>query len=124
MSTNRQPSPLMRFPEKYPESLEHMGQIIGQELMKMGFHSDEANSKAFVICEAIREELGGGPVYIHRGQEYVLSMREEKMWAEFKGDNYHELARRYDLSEMQVRNVINKAKAKMQQRSQLKLLDD
>jgi Mor family transcriptional regulator len=118
--------PLMKFPEDYPEQLEHMGQIIGRELVRHGLDHQSANSKAFEILEVIRDEMGGAtPFYVPKGLKYELSIREQQMWDDFKGNNYDELGRKYDLCEMQVRNVINKARIKMQERSgQLRLLDD
>lgn len=94
------------FPENYPEVLEQMGQVVGRKLMRHGMSFEQASAAAFDIAEGIRTEVGGANQYIPRGIQFDLSLRDEKIYAEFNGKNYFALARKWHLSEMQIRNVV------------------
>lgn len=54
----------------------------------------------------ISAEMGGAAIYLSRALLANLTARDERLCAEFRGDNYRELASRYDLSEMRVRQII------------------
>lgn len=97
------------FPQEYPELLEQMGQLIGRKLVEHGFSIDKVSSMAFDITETIRNEIGGVQQYIPRGVRYQLSKRDEIIFQGFNGRNYHELAHQYNLSEMQIRNIIKRS---------------
>lgn len=117
-------TPVMQFPENYPEQLEHMGQIIYQELLSMNLPQSQATQKALSMVEALRVGLGGGVFYIPRGLGYQLSLRDEKIWNEFTGNNIPELAIKYELSHMQIRNVLSIARARETAKKQHVLFDE
>ncbi len=116
-------TPTMKFPENYPEQLEHIGQIIFAELLKMDLEHAQATQKALSMVEALRLGLGGGVFYIPRGRDYQLSVRDEKIWQDFTGDNIPELAIKYELSHMQIRNVLAMARARETSKRQHTLFD-
>lgn len=102
----------MSFPEGYPEVLEHMGQIVGRSLLGLGLPKEVANAKAFEIVEAIRDELGGQQQYISKAVSYEMSIRDESIYAKFKGANYHDLAHEFDLTTVQIRNIVKRGRAR------------
>lgn len=56
----------------------------------------------------LAQEMGGrGGIYIAKGLIAQLSARDREMCAKFRGNNYRELAREYDLSEMRVRQIVD-----------------
>lgn len=55
----------------------------------------------------IASNLGGGAIYFAKGVAVALDARDRAMCAKFTGNNYRELAREYDLTEMRVRQIIN-----------------
>ena len=112
---------MMNFPDGYPDLLEQIGQVVFRRLTKHAVAAD-ATSLAFEITEAIRAEIGGVQQYIPRGLSYALSLRDAQIWNEFAGDNYQELAHKYDLTEMQVRNIINRARRREMAARQSSLL--
>ena len=65
----------------------------------------------------LAHQLGGTQIYIPRGT--ILGRRDnnDRIRQEFKGNNYGELASRYDLSESRVRQVV-KGAAKPRKRGQ------
>lgn len=116
---------VLNFPEKYPELLEEIGQVIGCELVTLGLVArDGAYPVAFKITEAIRTQIGGtGGYYVPKGVEYELNERDKKIWDAFNGDNLQELAIRFDLSYVQIRTIIKRARAVVQKKNQISLLD-
>jgi Mor family transcriptional regulator len=114
---------LMKFPENYPEQLEHIGQILYRELLRMDLTPEVANTRAFSMVEALRHGVGGGALYIPRGLNYELSLRDMEIWGKFKGDNIAELATKYELSQMQVRNILSVARARETAKRQANLFE-
>jgi Mor family transcriptional regulator len=69
---------------------------------------DQLAAVALAQAERLSDEMGGTSVYLHRGRTYRLTPRNIEMCRAFKGDNYRALARRYKLSEQQVRNIVDR----------------
>ncbi|MET2988261.1 transcriptional regulator [Herbaspirillum seropedicae] len=112
----------LEFPPEYPELLEQMGQIIGRKLVEHGLGREQAQSAAFEIAESIRTEIGGVQQYIPRGLRFQLSRRDQEIFEKFNGQNYHQLAHSYHLSEMQVRNIVKRGLARERAARQASLL--
>lgn len=55
----------------------------------------------------LASEMGGGTVYLAKGVSVQLSARDRAMCERFRGNNYRELARDYDLTEMRVRQIVD-----------------
>lgn len=70
-----------------------------------------AAEAAFAIAEAIRTEVGGAYEYIPKGQTWLLSRRDREIYADFHGDNYRQLARKHHLSEMRIRQIVERCRA-------------
>ena len=51
--------------------------------------------------------IGGGAIYFSKGVAIELSARDREMCAQFRGNNYAQLARAYKLTEMRVRQIVN-----------------
>lgn len=52
------------------------------------------------------DEMGGAPLYLAKGVAVHLSARDRRMCEEFRGD-YKVLARKYGLTEMRVRQIVD-----------------
>lgn len=115
---------LMQFPENYLEQLEQIGQILYRELLELNMPEADANAKAFKMVEALRAAVGGGAIYFPLGMQYELSIRDQEIWAQFRGNNIPQLASKYKLSQMQVRNILVAAKARETAKRQIKLFDE
>ncbi|MDR1276168.1 MAG: transcriptional regulator [Candidatus Accumulibacter sp.] len=107
-----EPLETMPFPENYPELLEQIGQVIFRSLRRYDVARESAIQMTFSIVEAVRTEIGGAQQYIPRGLSFELSKRDLEIWRKFSGGNYLKLAREYKLTEMQVRNIIRRARAR------------
>ncbi|MGH8782092.1 Mor transcription activator family protein [Paraburkholderia sp.] len=108
----------MRFPPDYPELLEHIGQLVYRDLCERGVHPGIAADMALLVGDSICTEFGGTQIYVPRALTYRLSQRDAEIFREFRGDNFPQLARKYGLSEMQLRNIVRKAIEIERRRSQ------
>lgn len=112
----------MAFPDGYPELLEQIGQALFRKLISFHLEQQLAQTWAFHLTEAIRTEIGGIQQYIPRGLSYELSQRDAQIWREFSGDNYQALAHKYKLTEVQVRNIVKRARLRDTHARQISLL--
>lgn len=98
--------------DSYPEVLADIARTIHEQLMlhpACKLPHPIAAEVAMYVAEHVRKNIGGVATYIPRGLSYELTLRDREMWAEFKGDNYAALARKFDLTEMRTRQIITQA---------------
>lgn len=62
--------------------------------------------QALMQLQHLASQIGGGAVYLAKGVTVHLTARDRKMCAEFKGD-YKVLARKYNLTEVRVRQIVD-----------------
>jgi Mor family transcriptional regulator len=95
--------------DAYPEVLADIAREIHSRLMDhpaIKLDHPTAAEIALGVAEHVRKNIGGVATYIPRGLGYELAVRDRQMFEEFSGDNYHELARKYQMTEMRVRQII------------------
>ena len=96
----------------YPDGLREVTELLFLELVQAEPSTpDQARSIALAQLalrqtERLSVELGGTNFYMHKATSYRLSPRNRQMCAEFRGD-YKLLARKYKLTEQQVRNIVD-----------------
>jgi Mor family transcriptional regulator len=97
--------------EEYPEALGLIANAAYRWLTThLKLEHQPAAEAAFAIAEEARKELGGGHIYIAKGQEWELSRRDRSIWERFRGDNYAQLAREEGLTEMRIRQIIERCR--------------
>lgn len=79
--------------EELPQAYQDVARLFGME-MALGF------SKHF----------GGLSVYFPKIENLLRKKRDENICKEFDGSNYRELARKYELCEVHIREIANKAR--------------
>jgi len=100
------------FPLGFPAALCEIAEQLYLQLMDEHLGADSADRAHVLASIAMRQverlssALGGGNLYVHKGISYRLTPRNRQMCAEFRGD-YKALARKYKLSEQQVRNIVD-----------------
>lgn len=96
---------------KYPAFLaEIVGEIAGI-LMTRGQSEEAAMAVALEVGEYIARSWGGLSVYIPRGILFACSVRNNAILQEFDGSNYRELAVKYGLTEIHLRNIVKTEQA-------------
>lgn len=101
--------PSLFLDDAYPEVLGDIARSIHESLMKhptLKVPHPIAAEMAMAAAEHVRKNIGGAIHYIPRGMSYEATLREREIWAAFKGDNYAEVARRWHITEMRVRQII------------------
>lgn len=54
----------------------------------------------------IANEVGGEAIYFAKGLAMHVSSRDRELFARFNGRNHRDLAKRYDITEMRVRQIV------------------
>lgn len=90
----------------YPEILQDLADKATVFLVAEGLEQQCAKEVGSKLAEHVRKEWGGQMQYIPRGTRYQCSLRDFEIFDKFKGDNYDQLAREYDMSEMRVRQIV------------------
>lgn len=70
-----------------------------------------------------REVDGRDQTYLSRGCGFDSAQIKKRIWDEFRGHNYNELALRYRRSEMRIRQIINEMRAASTSHHQPRLFD-
>lgn len=81
-------------------------QVINSSMMQL---IDIIGLPAFV---EMSHAIGGMSVYIPKAETVVAAARNRLIGLEFDGSNYDALAKKYDISEIWVRQIINKKRFK------------
>lgn len=95
--------------DAYPEVLADIAREIHKSLMedpRIKLAHPIAAEIAMTVTEHVRKNIGGVNVYIPRGNVYEATQREQQIYRDFKGDNHHELARKHNLTEMRIRQIV------------------
>ncbi len=96
------------LPPEYPEVLADMAQSIAASVRKNlpELPMERVVDVALGATEFVRIKHGGGAIYLGKGESYENSLRDKEIWALFKGNNYLQLAKQFDLTEMRVRQIV------------------
>lgn len=80
----------------------------GQEQPSAAWHAvlHALARAALAQLQHLAQQKGGKAIYLAKGMAVYLSARDLALCAEFKGHNHAQLARRYGLTEMRVRQII------------------
>ncbi len=62
------------------------------------------------LVEELRKHWGGSQLYIPKTSLYQLHQRDLAIYNDFTGRNHHELARKYDLSEITVYQILKRVR--------------
>ncbi len=81
-------------------------------LEKHDIPQELVTSIAKALCEQIVFQFGGREPYIPTIGSFRKQSRDENIWEQFRGDNYGDLAGKYEISERAVRKIEKKMRAK------------
>lgn len=95
----------------YPELLEQVAATVRATLIDLGIDEALARHSGSACAEELRLTFGGLQLYIPKGQEWELSVRDEQIAARHTGFNTVELAREYGLTERRVRQILGDVRA-------------
>ena len=93
---------------------------------KSSFHAlaldqDIANKVANGLCDSLSKNWGGITIYIPSQKDFERKKRNQKIYDQFNGNNYADLAKKFRISEKQIRICINQVQVQVQESMQLEL---
>lgn len=100
------------LPPGFPEGLKEIAEWLFLQLLdeqaagQLNATEAELAAMALRLADRLSLEMGGSAVYIQKGSSWRLTPRNLQMCQEFRGD-YRVLARKYGLTEQQVRNIVD-----------------
>ena len=75
---------------------------------------DIANKVANGLCDSLSKNWGGITIYIPSQKDFERKKRNQKIYDQFNGTNYADLAKEFKISEKQIRICINQVQESMQ----------
>lgn len=115
------------IPENYPPFLADLAAAIALELAEQHpFEPAAAEEIAFRVAEHVRANYGGLNMYVPKGDAFDLGKRDWQIYAEHTGrpGNLAELALKYDLSEMRIRQIVKACRTEEMRRRQAPLFPE
>ena len=95
------------------------------EIDRIDFEGDMAEVAEAIGVEATKKMLeifGGESIYFPKPQSVIRSCRDRRIYHEFNGFNFRELAVRYELTTRQIRVIVHEQRMKSP-KSPIKELD-
>jgi Mor family transcriptional regulator len=112
----------MNLPERYPEHLKTVANVIAEALERDGVDPSRAGEIAFAATERLRFEHGGDAPYIPKGHLYESSVQWDEIFAAWSsGTPMAELLDRYDITPRHMRRIIDHGRTKRVKRDQYAL---
>lgn len=108
MKSDESPMEVKRH-ELFEDVMSHVEQVLVAHDVK-AFHASLA---AAAVADRLADHWGGQNLTFPKDYRRKLTKRELQIFDEWKGDNWSELARKYDIAERTVRRVIARIKAKL-----------
>lgn len=97
------------FEDKAPEILLDLAEHTKKLLMtKHRFDEDKAKQIGVELARCIAENWGGEVIYIPKALLIALSERDLAIWRDFNGNNYRDLARKYNVSMQWVYQIVKR----------------
>jgi Mor family transcriptional regulator len=96
---------------KTPEFNLELILVAVETLCSHGVSQPTAVTIGLEISKRLAEKFGGRQFYIPQGTAIESAQKAAKIYAEFDGSNYEELAMKYGFSEVWIRELVKRGKA-------------
>lgn len=103
-----------------PDELRGLAAIAADHIAQEfpGTDAEAVRNLSLEIALDFAERFGSEAFYFPRALRYRLSERDAAIWAEFNGNNYVELARKYNRSPRHVRRLVGRMQELERNRTQ------
>ncbi|MDH5785349.1 MAG: hypothetical protein OEZ16_07040 [Chromatiales bacterium] len=92
---------------RWPKLLADMIDVLAEHFQRRRkMSAEEASAEATQVITVIAHYFGGRLTYLPKDEKLRLALRDNQIWLEFNGRNVPALAQKYDLTEVQVYNII------------------
>jgi len=112
-------------PRAWPQLLADLVDVtLGHLQRRLGLDAPAARLEAQALILVMAEYFGGRMIYLPKNEKLRRALRDTLIWHEFTGDNVAELGRRYDLSDIQIYNVLREQRRLHRAKTQADLFAD
>ncbi|MDF7669851.1 Mor transcription activator family protein [Orbaceae bacterium ESL0721] len=108
---------------KRHELLTHIASSVESDAIGFGLSADIASQLGDNVANTISELFGGQNFTFPRDYIFKLNQRDLQIYDEFRGSNYAELSRKYNMTERNIRKVIDRVHKRMLKQKQPGLFD-
>ncbi len=108
--------------KKWPQGLADMLTVIEAALVRDGQPTETARQQAFLAVRALASYAGGRSLYVPKGEQLDIALRDRQIWEQHNGHNVDALARRYHLTEVQIYSILARQRKLARRRVQPDLL--
>jgi Mor family transcriptional regulator len=93
---------------RWPQLIVDLIEVQTAALVHMGLPEEQAEryARAMVIAQSLYQ--GGRHLYLPRGKQLEQALRDDEIYRAHRRGNTEALARRYDLTERQVQNIVKR----------------
>ena len=92
---------------KFSEALEGiLSQISLAFVKELKMDPEQARKAAEVAVEMIRENAGGGVLYVAKGHLWAITETHRRIYSRFNGSNHFQLAKEFNLTERQIYAIV------------------
>ncbi len=96
---------------RWPEGLTFLAEHAEAALIRLGFEKMQAVRLANVVLTQLAFGCGGRAFYLPVGDLLKKQLRDREIWHQFNGRNVDDLARDYQLTQMQIYAILKKQRA-------------
>lgn len=124
MPRKHKPAPQSAKRGKFSEYLEGiLAQIRDGFIAELKMEPGRARQAAEIAVEMIRENAGGGILYIAKGHLWAVTERHRTIYRRFNGHNHYELSQEFGLSERQIYTIVERCQQEEFGKKQMTLFD-
>jgi Mor family transcriptional regulator len=106
----------------YPDAWARVAECLYLGLRDAGSGEATAQARlAMTLTEGLRAELGGSQLYLAKGQNFELSLRDRQILAAFNGRNHRQLAHEHGVTERYIYDIVARRSREEYERRQGKL---
>lgn len=102
---------------KYPEVVADLAAKFAELFKQHGI--DDAMKLGWDAAILVNTELAGQQAYFPR--RHLVSQRDRQIYREFNGDNHSQLAKKYNMTDRQIYNIVARIRREDFERNQLGL---
>ena len=92
--------------DKWPALIVEIIDLLKTARVSQGATEDQAKSEALDLTELLCKTFGGMQVYLPKGRQLEVAVRNKKIWNDFTGDNVPNLTIKYDLTQVRIYEIL------------------
>lgn len=92
--------------DKWPHLVAEMIDLLKAVRESQGATELQAKKEALEITERICKTFGGMQMYVPKGHQLEMAVRNNRIWNDFTGSNVEQLMHKYDLTQVRIYKIL------------------